>query len=138
MSSVIVYKSKNYVKNGEPMELTHKIFKNGSCLSITCDSKGRENEIIRWKQNGNLWERHHYMTRHSDVIEFYKNGFLHNHRVEPAYTRYEHDVGLYIEKHYENGLMHRLYGPAFVYEDEDANICIKEYWINGKRQALKM
>jgi hypothetical protein len=126
--SVIIYKAKN-----QPIELNHKIYKNKT-VTYTNDHKGHESEIRRWKEDGNLWEEHLYLDKYSETYMFYKNGKLHDYSIdEPAYYYCENKYGYYVTKHYNNGLLHNLSGPAVIYDDEGADVYKRECWINGEK-----
>jgi len=132
---VIIYKAKNYKIDNQPAELVHRIYKD-KVVTYTNDNQGHETEIRRWKEDNELWEEHLYLDKYSETYEFYKNGKLHDYSFdEPAYYHSESKYGYYVTKHYQNGLLHNELGAAVMYDDEDADVYEREYWLNGHMET---
>ncbi len=127
--SVIVYRSKNYKRNGVPTRLTHKIYPDGVIISIEQDA----NSILltkRYKKKGNYYEEDYYEDYGETTQEFYKNYYRHRDNDEPAYIQVK-NCSTMIQEWYVDGLLHREDGPARMCEHDEQGICITEYYRYG-------
>jgi len=123
---VIVYRAKNYQVDGEPAELTHKIYPDGEIKTVE-KTNDYFLSITRWKKNGNLYVRSYLKDDCEIEIRTYKNNELHSEDDEPAVIRNFDDFTSKIEKWYKDGKLHRANNLPAVIEDYEFSDVYKRY-----------
>jgi hypothetical protein len=123
---VIVYRAKNYQVDGEPAELTHKIYPDGEIKTVE-KTNDYFLSITRWQKDGNLYVRSYLKDDFEIECRTYKNNELHSEDYEPAVSRTFDDYTSNVQKWYKDGKLHRTNGNPAIVEDYENDDVYKRY-----------
>jgi antitoxin component YwqK of YwqJK toxin-antitoxin module len=114
-----------------------KLYRLSGPVVVVYDKNGKidkEQYCDKLSQNSSIVITYYYEGTIRSIA-YYENDIL--HRLNgPAFINYDTNGKIYSREYFENGKKHRLNGPAFIFYDENGSIYSEEYYEDDNLHRL--